>query len=123
MSSEKTVGANPFGKESHRLSFRADVVGSLLLPPSIHEAGDKWQKGSLSLAVLGLVTTKTPQFEKKDDLRRRIDEATKFAPLAQLALSPQCGFTSIILGNRVTHDEQRRKLELVVETARDAWGE
>ncbi len=123
MSSEKTVGANPSGKESHRLSFRADVVGSLLLPPSIHEARDKWQKGSLSLAVLGLVTTKTPQFEKKDDLRRRIDEATKFAPLAQLALSPQCGFASTILGNRVTHDDQHRKLELVVETARDVWGE
>jgi 5-methyltetrahydropteroyltriglutamate--homocysteine methyltransferase len=74
------------------------------------------------LAVLGLVTTKTPQLEKKDDLKRRIDEASKFAPLDQLALSPQCGFASTIIGNRVTPDDQRRKLELVVETARDVWG-
>ncbi len=103
--------------------FAPTLLAVCFARPSIHEARDKWQKGSLSIEVLGLVTTRTPQFEKKDDLRRRIDEATKFAPLAQLALSPQCGFTSIILGNRVTHDEQRRKLELVVETARDAWGE
>lgn len=75
------------------------------------------------LAVLGLVTSKTSQLEKKEDLRRRIDEAAKFAPLEQLALSTQCGFASTIIGNRVTADDQRRKLELVVETARDVWGE
>jgi 5-methyltetrahydropteroyltriglutamate--homocysteine methyltransferase len=75
------------------------------------------------LAVLGLVTTKTPQLEKKDDLKRRIDEASKFASLDQLALSPQCGFASTIIGNRVTPDDQRRKLELVVETAREVWGD
>lgn len=75
------------------------------------------------LAVLGLVTTKTPQLENKDDLKRRIDEAAKYAPLDQLALSPQCGFASTIIGNRVTADDQRRKLELVVDTARDVWGE
>lgn len=75
------------------------------------------------LAVLGLVTTKTAQLEKKEDLKRRIDEASKFAPLDQLALSPQCGFASTIIGNRVTPDDQRRKLELVVETARDVWGD
>ena len=75
------------------------------------------------LAVLGLVTSKTPQLEKKEDLRRRIDEAAKFAPLEQLALSTQCGFASTIIGNRVTADDQRRKLELVVGTARDVWGD
>jgi 5-methyltetrahydropteroyltriglutamate--homocysteine methyltransferase len=75
------------------------------------------------LAVLGLVTSKTPQLEKKEELRRRIDEAAKFAPLEQLALSTQCGFASTIIGNRVTADDQRRKLELVVGTARDVWGD
>jgi 5-methyltetrahydropteroyltriglutamate--homocysteine methyltransferase len=73
-------------------------------------------------AVLGLVTTKTPELEPKEELRRRIDEAAKFAPLEQLALSPQCGFASTIVGNRVTPDDQRRKLELVVETAAEVWG-
>ena len=74
------------------------------------------------LAVLGLVTSKTPQLEKQDDLRRRIDEASKFAPLDQLALSAQCGFASPIIGNRLTEEDQRRKLELVVSTARAVWG-
>ena len=75
------------------------------------------------LAVLGLVTTKTPQLENKDALKRRIEEAARFAPIDQLALSPQCGFASTILGNRVTPDDQQRKLALVVETAREVWGE
>jgi len=72
--------------------------------------------------VLGLVTTKTGQMEKKDDLKRRIDEAVKFAPLDQLCLSPQCGFASTEEGNIIAEDEQWRKLELVVETAREVWG-
>jgi 5-methyltetrahydropteroyltriglutamate--homocysteine methyltransferase len=73
-------------------------------------------------AVLGLVTTKRPKLESKDDLKRRIDEAARFAPLGQLALSPQCGFSSAIGGETMTPDDQRRKLELVVETAREVWG-
>ena len=73
-------------------------------------------------AVLGLVTTKTGQMEKKDDLKRRIDEAAKFAPLDRLCLSPQCGFASTEEGNTIAEDEQWRKLELVVETAREVWG-
>jgi 5-methyltetrahydropteroyltriglutamate--homocysteine methyltransferase len=74
------------------------------------------------IAVLGLVTTKSPKLESKDELRRRIDEATKYAPLDALALSPQCGFASTIEGNPLTPDDQKRKLALVVETARDVWG-
>lgn len=74
------------------------------------------------VVVLGLVTTKTGTMEKKDDLKRRIDEAAKFAPLEQLALSPQCGFASTEEGNAIAGDEQWRKLELVVETAREVWG-
>jgi 5-methyltetrahydropteroyltriglutamate--homocysteine methyltransferase len=72
--------------------------------------------------VLGLVTTKEPQLEAQDDLRRRIDEATQYVPLENLALSPQCGFASTAAGNLLTPDDQRRKLELVVDTARKVWG-
>jgi 5-methyltetrahydropteroyltriglutamate--homocysteine methyltransferase len=74
------------------------------------------------VAVLGLVTTKKPELESKDTLKRRIDEAAKYAPLDRLALSPQCGFASTIGGNKLTEDDEKRKLELVVETARDVWG-
>ncbi len=74
------------------------------------------------IAVLGLVSTKTPEMERKDDLLRRIDEASRFVPLERLALSPQCGFASMAAGNLLTEDEQWRKLELVVETAREVWG-
>ena len=71
--------------------------------------------------VLGLVTTKFGQLEKKDDLKRRIDEASKHAPLEQLCLSPQCGFSSTVHGNNIAMEDQRRKLELVVQTAREVW--
>lgn len=73
--------------------------------------------------VLGLVTTKFGQLEKKDDLKRRIGEAAKYAPLEQLALSPQCGFSSTVHGNLIAVDDQRKKLQLVVETAREVWGD
>jgi 5-methyltetrahydropteroyltriglutamate--homocysteine methyltransferase len=72
--------------------------------------------------VLGLVTTKQPALESKDELRRRIDEASRYVPLERLALSPQCGFASVAAGNPISADDQRRKLELVVETARAVWG-
>ncbi len=74
------------------------------------------------IVVLGLVTTKFGQLEKKDDLKRRIDEAAKYAPLDQLCLSPQCGFSSTVHGNNIAVEDQRRKLALVVETAREVWG-
>ena len=72
--------------------------------------------------VLGLVTTKRGQMESKDELRRRIDEAVAFAPLEQLCLSPQCGFASGVAGATMDIDHEKRKLELVVETAREVWG-
>lgn len=74
------------------------------------------------VVVLGLVTTKFGQLESKDDLKRRIDEAAKYAPLEQMCLSPQCGFSSTVHGNNIAVEDQRRKLALVVETAREVWG-
>jgi 5-methyltetrahydropteroyltriglutamate--homocysteine methyltransferase len=71
--------------------------------------------------VLGLVSTKTPVLEKKDALKRRIDEAAKYVPLGNLCLSPQCGFASSEVGNKLTEDDQKRKLALVAETAREIW--
>jgi len=72
--------------------------------------------------VLGLITTKEPKLESPDELRRRIDEATRYVPLENLALSPQCGFASVAAGNLISMDHQWRKLELVAETARKVWG-
>jgi len=72
--------------------------------------------------VLGLVSTKVPQLEKVDDLKRRIEEASKYAPLEQLAISPQCGFSSDVVGNLISDDDQKRKLEVVVEASRQVWG-
>ena len=72
--------------------------------------------------VLGLVSTKVAELEKVDDLKRRIDEASKFIALEQLAISPQCGFASDAVGNLISEDDQKRKLEVVVETARQIWG-
>ncbi len=73
--------------------------------------------------VLGLVTTKFGALESKDDLKNRIDQAARYAPLEQLALSPQCGFSSTVHGNDIAVEAQRAKLRLVVETAREVWGD
>ena len=72
--------------------------------------------------VLGLISTKKRELEDKDSLKRRIDAASKYVPLENLCLSPQCGFASSEVGNRLSEDDQRRKLELVVEVAREVWG-
>lgn len=74
------------------------------------------------IAVLGLVTTKFGELESKDALKRRIDEAAKYAPLEQLCLSPQCGFSSTVHGNNIAVEAQRAKLRLVIETAQEVWG-
>jgi 5-methyltetrahydropteroyltriglutamate--homocysteine methyltransferase len=74
------------------------------------------------MVVLGLVTTKKGTLESKDALKRRIDQAAKYVPLDQLCLSPQCGFSSTVEGNALTLDEQKAKLRLIVETAREVWG-
>ena len=73
------------------------------------------------VVVLGLISTKVPQLEDLDALRRRIDEAARFVPLERLAVSPQCGFGSDVSGNLISEDDQKRKLELVVELARKVW--
>jgi 5-methyltetrahydropteroyltriglutamate--homocysteine methyltransferase len=72
--------------------------------------------------VLGLVTTKRGRLEDKDTLKRRIDEASRFVPLEQLCLSPQCGFSSTVEGNVLSYDEEVAKLRLIVETAAEVWG-
>jgi len=74
------------------------------------------------VAVLGLVSTKKPRLETDDEVKRRIEEASRFVPLERLALSPQCGFASTMEGNRITPDDQRRKLELVGRVAKSVWG-
>ncbi|MBV9609604.1 MAG: methionine synthase, partial [Acidobacteria bacterium] len=72
--------------------------------------------------VLGLVSSKFPQLESADELMRRIDEASRYVPLENLAISPQCGFASTMEGNLLTEDDQWAKLRLVVDVARRAWG-
>lgn len=74
------------------------------------------------LVVLGLVTTKRPELESKDELKRRIDEAAKYVPLDQLCLSGQCGFSSTVEGNDLTIDQEKAKLTLITETAQEIWG-
>src|SRR5437870_11247160 len=73
--------------------------------------------------VLGLVTSKRPALEAKDELKRRIEEAAKYVPLEQLCLSPQCGFSSTVEGNALSIEEEKAKLRLVVEVAREVWGD
>jgi 5-methyltetrahydropteroyltriglutamate--homocysteine methyltransferase len=71
--------------------------------------------------VLGLVTTKEPKMESQSELLQRIDEAAKFVPLENLALSPQCGFASVAAGNLLSEEDQWKKLALVADTARKVW--
>ena len=74
------------------------------------------------IAVLGLITTKVPRLESVDELRRRIDHASRYLPLEQLAISPQCGFASSLRGNLLSEDDQFRKLDVMLETAAKVWG-
>jgi len=74
------------------------------------------------VVVLGLITTKEGRLESQDTLLRRIEEASKYIPIERLALSPQCGFATVAAGNLLSWDDQRRKLELLVDTARKVWG-
>ena len=73
-------------------------------------------------SCLGWSALKFRRLETVDDLKHRIDRASKYLPLEQLAISPQCGFASDVVGNLISEDDQRRKLEVVVETARQVWG-
>jgi len=72
--------------------------------------------------VLGLVSSKNAALESKDDLKRRIEEASRFVPIENLGISPQCGFASTVQGNEITEDVERRKLALLVEVANEVWG-
>ncbi len=74
------------------------------------------------IVVLGLVSSKTSTMETADQLKRRIDEAARFVPIEQLALSPQCGFASSIAGNIISEDEQWAKLRLISQVANEVWG-
>ena len=74
------------------------------------------------MVVLGLVTTKRGELERKDELKRRIEEASRHVDIDQLCLSPQCGFSSTVEGNALTVEDEIAKLRLVVETAADVWG-
>jgi 5-methyltetrahydropteroyltriglutamate--homocysteine methyltransferase len=99
---------------ANRLLLEYDVERSGSFEPLRVVPDDK-------LVVLGLVTTKTGRRETVDELRRRIEEASGFFPLERLALSPQCGFATSILGNALTPDDQRAKLETIAETAAAVW--
>jgi 5-methyltetrahydropteroyltriglutamate--homocysteine methyltransferase len=98
-----------------RFLLEYDDERSGTFEPLRHVPGDR-------TVVLGLVSSKLPRLESRDQLRRRIDEAAQIVPLERLALSPQCGFASTHEGNRLTPDEQRMKLELVAQTAKEVWG-
>ncbi len=74
------------------------------------------------IIVLGLVSTKVPQLETVEELERRIGQASQYAPLEQIAISPQCGFSSDVVGNLISEDDQKRKLAVVAETSRQVWG-
>ena len=76
----------------------------------------------LEEVAVGLVTTKTPALESRDDLKRRVEAAARYVDADRLCLSPQCGFASTVDGNALTLDQQRAKLDLVVETAAELWG-
>lgn len=75
------------------------------------------------IVVLGLITTKLGELEKKDDVKKRIDEAARYVPLEQLCLSPQCGFSSTVHGNVIAREAQAAKIRLVIETAQEVWGQ
>jgi len=74
------------------------------------------------MAVLGLVTTKTPILETSEELIMRINEASRYMPLERLALGPQCGFSTSIVGNRITVEDEKRKLTVIVDAAKEVWG-
>jgi 5-methyltetrahydropteroyltriglutamate--homocysteine methyltransferase len=113
-----------YGTIAERL-FGAMDVDRFLLEYDDERSGDfeplrKVPRGKT--IVLGLITTKVPELESADQLRRRIDEAARYIPVWNLAISPQCGFASVAAGNLISMDDQWRKLELVVDTARKVWG-
>jgi len=105
--------------------FRDANVDAFFLEYDSERAGDFSPLAAMpddKIVVLGLVSTKTPELEEADALKRRIDDAAKYVPMDRLALSPQCGFASSVGGNPVTEDDERRKLTLVADVAAEVWG-
>jgi 5-methyltetrahydropteroyltriglutamate--homocysteine methyltransferase len=105
---------NRIGVDAYFMEYDSDRAGGFE-PLRFVPRGPK-------IVVLGLVTSKTGELESKDELKRRLDEAAKFLPLEQLALSPQCGFASTEEGNSLTEEQQWKKLQLCIDVARDVWG-
>ena len=105
---------NTIGVDAYFMEYDTDRAGGFE-PLRFVPRGSK-------MVVLGIMTSKTGELESKDELKRRIDEASKFLPLEQLAISPQCGFASTEEGNLLTEDQQWRKLELCVTVANEVWG-
>jgi len=99
----------------HRFLLEYDDQRSGGFEPLRHVPEDRF-------VVLGLVTTKKPRLESSEELRQRIEEASRYFPLERLALSPQCGFASTMEGNRISFEDEQRKLELVASVAREVWG-
>lgn len=104
------------GIHAHRLLLEYDDERSGSFEPLKEVPDDK-------MVVLGLVTTKTPRRETPKQLMARIKEASQFIPLEHLALGPQCGFATSVIGNHITEDDEKGKLRVIVETAREVWGE
>ena len=106
--------------------FQKTLFNRFLLEYDDHRSGSFAPLAHLPedrVAVLGLVTTKTPELEAEAELKTRIEEAARYVPLERLALSPQCGFASTIEGNRLSHEQQKLKLELVGRVAAAVWGQ
>jgi 5-methyltetrahydropteroyltriglutamate--homocysteine methyltransferase len=103
------------GIHAHRLLLEYDDERSGSFAPLLHVPADK-------MVVLGLITTKSPRLETPQELTARIKQASQFVQLERLALSPQCGFSTSVVGNRISVEDESRKLRLVVETARAVWG-
>ena len=109
------IAEKVFGLHADRLLLEYDTDRAGSFEPLRNVPDDK-------VVVLGLVSTKVPELESRDDLRRRIDAASAYLPIERLALSPQCGFASDFRGNPITEDDQWRKLELVASVAQEIWG-
>jgi 5-methyltetrahydropteroyltriglutamate--homocysteine methyltransferase len=105
---------NKTGIDIYFMEYDTDRAGSLE-PLRLLPKGDK-------RVLPGFITTKTPELESLDDLKKKFEEASKYCDINQLGIAPQCGFSSTEEGNKVTMDDQRRKLELVVKTAEAIWG-
>ena len=100
--------------KAHRLLLEYDDVRSGSFEALRHVPDDKF-------VVLGLITTKTPHMEDRQELTQRVRDASRYVPLERLALSPQCGFASSVIGNHISPEDEKRKLRLLVETARAVW--